>query len=113
MQARIFPAAEARLLEIWDYTLERWGEEQADCYVRDLIHRINALSNERHRWRPLADKQIPGVWFVRHEHHFVFFREFTSGCIGVISILHEKMDLPARVKEDAIRSEETPPPSAT
>ncbi len=101
MQARIFRAAEARMLDIWDYTLEKWGEEQADLYLRSLIERIHSLSRQRHRWRPLADKTLPGMWFVRHEHHFVFFRELPSGAIGVITVLHEQMDLPARVKEDA------------
>jgi plasmid stabilization system protein ParE len=40
------------------------------------------------------------VWIVRHQHHFVFFRELPSGSIGIISILHTSMDLPARLKED-------------
>ena len=36
----------------------------------------------------------------------VTFRELSGGSIGVISILHENMDLPARLKDDAARSEE-------
>ena len=30
MPAKIFAPAEARLFEVWDYTLEKWGKEQAD-----------------------------------------------------------------------------------
>jgi len=101
MPAKIFGSAEARLLEIWDYTLEKWGEEQADAYVRSLIDAIHAVQGQRHLWRPVADKSLRGVWFIRHEHHYVFFRELPGGVIGVISILHESMDLPARLKEDA------------
>ncbi len=48
----------------------------------------------------------PHVWFLRHRHHFVFFRGLSGGSIGVISILHDNMDLPARLKADAARSEE-------
>jgi plasmid stabilization system protein ParE len=45
------------------------------------------------------------VWFVRHEHHYVFFRELSGGVVGVITVLHERMDLPARIKEVCSRSE--------
>ena len=37
---------------------------------------------------------------------FPFLRELSVGSIGVISILHEDMDLSARLKADAARSEE-------
>ena len=30
MAAEIYPAARERLLQIWDYTERKWGEEQAD-----------------------------------------------------------------------------------
>jgi len=106
MPAKIFAPAEARLIEIWDYTLAKWGEEQADSYVRDLIAVIHDMQGRRHLWRPVADKSLRGVWFLRHRHHFVFFRELSGGIIGVISILHENMDLPARLKADAARSDQ-------
>jgi len=104
MPAKIFAPSEARLLEIWEYTLEKWGEEQADTYVCELLAAIQALPDHRLRWRPVADKSLRGVWFLLHRHHFIFFRELPGGVIGVISILHENMDLPARLKTDAVRS---------
>jgi plasmid stabilization system protein ParE len=33
----------------------------------------------------------------------VFFRELSKKRLGVISVLHEKMDIPARLREDAER----------
>ena len=107
MPARIFAPAEARLVEIWEYTLENWGEKQADGYVRALVEEIHSLDNKRHRWRPVPDETLRGVWFVRHEHHYVFFLELSGGNIGVITVLHENMDLPARFKEDRKLSGET------
>jgi len=100
MSAKIFAPAEARILGIWNYTLEKWGEAQDDNYVLGLIDHIHSLKNERGRWRPVRDKLWDGVWFVRHEHHYVFFRELTGGVVGVITVLHENMDLPSRLKED-------------
>ena len=33
----------------------------------------------------------------------MFFRELSEGGIGVITVLHGSMDIPARLKEDAER----------
>ena len=47
------------------------------------------------------DESLKGVYFFRHRHHYIFFRELTRKRVGVISVLHEKMDIPARLREDA------------
>lgn len=98
---KIYRAAQSRLLEIWDYTERTWGVKQADAYIRSLVAAITQAQNERHRWRPLRDRSLPGVFFIRHEHHYIFFRQLSDGALGVISILHENMDIPARLKDDA------------
>ena len=36
----------------------------------------------------------------RYRRHYLFFRELASGKIGVMSILHERMDVPARLVEE-------------
>ena len=99
MPAKIFAAAESRLIEIWDYTLEKWGEKQADAYVRGLVAALHSLALNRQRWRKVPDRTLAGVWFARHEHHYIFFRELSGGTVGVITVLHESMDLPARIKD--------------
>ena len=38
------PAARADLTEIWDYTANRWGVEQAERYVRDLTAACQGLA---------------------------------------------------------------------
>ena len=100
MAARILPAAEERLIQIWDYTLEQWNEAQADAYIHALVEAAQKIPEQRRHWRRVPHKSLRGVWFVRFQHHYVFFRELKDGVIGVISILHEKMDIPARLKED-------------
>ena len=95
----IFKAAGLRLGQIWDYTAERWGEEQADLYLRKLGACIEGLRTHRPVWRSVKDKRLPGVFFVRGEHHFIFFREM-EGRLAVISILHENMDMLTRLRED-------------
>lgn len=100
MAARIHPAAEARIHEIWDYTADTWGTRQADKYVRDLVKAIHEAAAKRRLWRPLVDDELKGIHFFRHAHHYVFFRDLGGGDIGVISVLHENMDLPNRLRED-------------
>jgi toxin ParE1/3/4 len=95
----IHKAAELRLGQIWDYTVEKWGEEQADSYLRKLGVCIQGLKPQRHFWRSVKDKRLPGVSFIRCEYHFIFFREM-EGRLAVISILHENMDMLTRLRED-------------
>lgn len=58
------------------------------------------VAEKRLSWRELPEMQGTSLYFVRYERHYVFFRELSGGVIGVISILHESMDLPRRLKED-------------
>ena len=92
----------ARIFEIWNYTQSTWGEEQADKYVRDLIEAIQRTGQNRDCLRPVQDPAPRGIFFIKQAHHFIFFKEFTRRDIGVISILHESMDLPSRLRDDAI-----------
>ncbi len=39
------PAAQANLGEIWDYTCERWGDSQAEIYVRDIQRAIDRVAH--------------------------------------------------------------------
>jgi toxin ParE1/3/4 len=98
--ASIFKAARARLIEVWAYSETTWGASQADKYVRGSVAAIERAQDKPGRWRPLRDKALPGIFYFRHEHHFVFFRRLSKGQIGVITVLHESMDLPARLRDD-------------
>lgn len=98
--AIIHEAAKLRLGQIWEYTNEKWGEEQADLYLRKLGAFIQGLKAQRHLWRSVKDKRLSGVFFIRCEHHFIFFREM-EGRLAVISILHENMDMLTRLREDS------------
>ena len=106
MAVKIFPAAKERILEIWQYTQRTWSEKQADKYVRSLVAAINRSQYERHRWRPVMDECLKGVFFIRFQRHLIFFRELSKGTLGVISILHDNMEIPSRLREDAERGDD-------
>lgn len=106
MEVRFHRAAKNRLLEIWDYTERIWGEAQADKYIRGLVDAIYETADARHQWRPALDELLPGVYFIRYERHFIFFRALSPDAIGVINVLHDSMNIPMRLREDDTRQKE-------
>jgi len=100
MQIRVLPAARERLLGIWQYTSDAWGDAQADTYINGLVAAANTLPAQRDLWRPVKEKRFIGIYFFRYGHHDIFFKVLEDGALGILSILHEKMDLPSRLTDD-------------
>jgi toxin ParE1/3/4 len=50
---RIQAAALVRLEDIYRYTLEQWGEAQAERYIRGLFARFEAIADRQIPWRPV------------------------------------------------------------
>lgn len=100
MAVLVQEAASLRLDEIYRYTRDRWGAAQAERYVTDLIAAFDGIEDRR-----VASRSIPaefGVdgFFFRHEHHFVYWRRLSTGDIGIVTILHERMHQMDRFRED-------------
>lgn len=96
----IYPKARDRMLDIWSYTFETWGEKQANSYIESMEDFMNDLADNKYLWRPVPHDDLRHVYFTRYEHHFIFFREFKDNVIGIMSILHETMDIPVRLFDD-------------
>jgi toxin ParE1/3/4 len=97
---RIQEAASHRLDEIYRYTRERWGVEQADRYITGLFAAFDRIET-----RGVTSKPVPaefGVdgYFFRYERHFVYWRRLSNGDIGIVTILHERMHQIDRFRED-------------
>ena len=99
MQVEIHPAAESRLIEVWEYTEREWGEVQADKYIRELVAAIQALPDCRYHWRTLPDLNLTDLYFIQSGRHYIFFRQLSPEKRGVIQVLHENMDLPSQFEE--------------
>ena len=87
---------------IWSYTCGKWGEKQAEKYITNLHKHLQSLADKDKIWRSLPDsinlnKQI---YFSRYEHHYIFFKQFKNGNIGILSILHKKSDIPVHLAND-------------
>jgi len=89
-QVVLSPKAKSDLNEIWDYTLEHWGVEQAENYVRELWAIIQTQALDGSTATDVSDVR-KGYRKVRSGCHVVFFKTTENG-IDVIRILHQRMD---------------------
>ncbi len=97
---RIQEAASWRLDEIYRYTRDRWGTEQADQYITGMFEAFNGIEIHRTSSRPIpAEFGIEGYFF-RYERHFVYWRRLSNGDIGIVTILHERMHQIDRFRDD-------------
>lgn len=100
MAVFIQEAASLRLDEIYRYTRERWGADQADRYITDLFAAFDRIASFGVASRPIpAEFGVEGFYF-RHAHHVVYWRRLLTGDIGVVTILHERMHQMDRFRDD-------------
>ena len=100
MAIRVQEAASLRLDEIYRYTRDRWGGEQADRYITDLFAAFELIERHGVTSRPIpADFEVEGFYF-RHAHHFVYWRRLSNGDVGIVTILHERMHHLDRFRDD-------------
>ncbi|MCD9026684.1 type II toxin-antitoxin system RelE/ParE family toxin [Luteimonas sp. BDR2-5] len=99
-QVRVQEAASWRLDEIYRYTRDRWGAQQADRYITGLFEACEGLSTHRTPSRPIpAEFGIEGCFF-RYGRHVVYWRRLSNGDIGIVTILHARMHQIDRFRED-------------
>ncbi len=102
----IYKTAAFELEDIWLYSARTWGERQADKYIAQIYDCLQELADKEKHWRkPPRELCVPadidhGIFFYHHGRHYIFFREFQNSDIGVISILHDAMNIPVRLAID-------------
>ncbi len=86
------------LRSIVRYTRKAWGEAQARAYSEALRTGIQRLVNGQGTYKILGDIH-PALRVTRCEHHYIFclWREDAPSLI--VAILHERMDLIARITD--------------
>ena len=89
-------AAEADLREVIRYTRHQWGAAQARRYVGQLQNCAEALAAGDGRHRDMGDLH-PGLRMLHCEHHYIFCLPRPDAPALIVAILHERMDLLARV----------------
>jgi toxin ParE1/3/4 len=92
---RLGPKGESDLAEIFDYTVDTWGEEQAENYVDELARCFQLLADSPGLGRA-CDLLFPGIRRFEQGKHVIFYKQDRSGIL-VSRILHQSR-LPARTQ---------------
>jgi plasmid stabilization system protein ParE len=100
MAVRVQAAASYRLDEIYRYTEEQWGGEQAVRYIEGLFAAFERIESHGVVSRPIPAEFGVNGFFFRYERHVVYWRVLSDGDIGVVTILHERMHQIDRFRDD-------------
>ena len=98
----LYPGAKRELEDIWYYTKQRWGEQQADKYIHEIDAHIQKAEARQIPWRRLPKQALLSeidVYQIHYKRHYIFFRKLKNGGLGVMSVLHDAMDIPGRLRE--------------
>lgn len=87
---KLKPRAQQDIESIWDYTLEKWGIEQAKKYIRDLRDRLIELSQSPDMGQDIEEVR-KGYYRFLIMSHVAFYKKQQRG-IEVVRILHQSMD---------------------
>lgn len=86
------PAARADLEEIWDYTCQRWDDDQAEEYVREIQRAIERVVDNPMIGRA-CDELRPGCRKHAVGSHTLYYRIVGGDVINVVRVLHQRMDV--------------------
>lgn len=80
------------LSQIWDYTVNKWSDNQADVYYNLIIEtcREIAVNPNLGKDYSIVSEHMYGI---RTGIHIIFYRILETSDIEIIRILHEQMDL--------------------
>lgn len=86
------------LTGIWEYTLEKWSEQQADRYYNLLLDSCQDIANNPELGRNY-ERITKALFGFKTSRHIIFYRKLTDRPIEITRILHGRMDLKSRIAE--------------
>ena len=98
---RVQQAASRRIDDIYIHTRETWGEDQANQYIRGLFARFDDIAARRLAWRDVPRELGIQGFYCRYERHYIYWRVFSDGAAGIVTILHERMHQIDRFRQDS------------
>jgi toxin ParE1/3/4 len=97
---RVLDSADHRIDEIFVYTRDRWGDAQARAYIEGLFAHFEAIAARRAPWREIPAEFGVAGYFSRYEKHFVYWKVLSDGAVGIVTVLHQRMHVMERLRED-------------
>ena len=97
MKLKVGQAAADDLEGIWSYTVEHWSVEQVDNYLNGILDTFEDIVRD-----PMIGMAFghvrEGYLGLKVGSHIVFYRlDRTANAIGIIRVLHGRMDLVNRL----------------
>ena len=84
------------LIEIWDYTVEQWSENQAQTYYSFIMATCLDLANNPQLGKSyhIISKNLLGY---KCGEHIIFYQEIVKNEIEIARVLHGMMDLKNKI----------------
>ena len=86
------------LAEIWNYTFDRWSEQQADNYYEMLISNCEEIANNPN-FGKTYEGITPSLFGLKVNRHIIFYRKIKKDVVEITRILHGRMDIKNRISE--------------
>lgn len=92
--------ASQRLDEIFAYPRDNWGTEQAEAYIRGLFGCFDRIAHRQIFGRVIAAEFGVAGYYYHHDRHYIYWRSFSEGHVGIVTILHDRMHQMDCFRED-------------
>jgi len=89
------PAADADLADIFSYSEETWGADQAERYTGEIIAMFSRLAADPRMGQPASQRHASLRRFPCGSHLIIFASRDRS--IEIVRILHQRMDIDSRL----------------
>ena len=91
--------AESDVFEILNYTIDKWGVEQAEQYQRDLELGRLEIQKDPYLLNSKSQERLgKGCRSFKVNHHYFFYR-VNEDTIEIARILHESRDFPRHISD--------------
>ncbi len=96
----VLKAAGFRLDDIYQYTLNEWGEKQAEKYIRGLFEHFVGIADQSVLSHPIPAEFGVDGFVSKYEKHYVYWKSLSGGQVGIVTVLHERMHQIERFQKD-------------
>ena len=91
------PVADEQQTNIWIYTYQHWGEQQADKYIDELHEKLSQVALNFSLVKDLPDSINKEIKYIHYGRHYIFLKKAAANLsekLQVLAILHDSMDIP-------------------
>lgn len=85
------------LTGIWNYTFNKWSEEQADKYYYMLIDNCKEVASNPDLGKDYS-AVVDHLMGFKAGRHIIFYRKIEQNAVEITRILHEQMDINNRME---------------